>query len=163
MTAVDPTAQERVIRAACADAGVQPWQLSAVECHGTGTKLGDPVEVSALARTVGSGRPDCCQLTAAKMIFGHLESAAGGLGLAKSVLMCQKLQVPGARLDDVSTAVQEAMAGFALQLPSASTQALPEGAYVGISSFGFGGNNAHVVIQVVSQARSMPLNEASLA
>jgi len=97
MTAVDPLAQERVVRAACASAGIRPADLAAVECHGTGTKLGDPVEISALAATVGSGRRDgsSCQLTAAKMRFGHLESAAGALGLLKAVVMAQRRRVPG--------------------------------------------------------------------
>ena len=48
MTAVDPTAQERVIRAACADGGIEPSEVAVVECHGTGTRLGDPIEVEAL-------------------------------------------------------------------------------------------------------------------
>ena len=89
MTAVDPIAQERVVRAACANAGLLPSALDAIEMHGTGTKLGDPVELSALARVTAaapSGQaaaPKRCVVTAAKMHFGHLESAAGALGLLK--------------------------------------------------------------------------------
>ena len=89
MTAVDPIAQERVVRAACADAGLLPSALDAIEMHGTGTKLGDPVELSALARvtaappSAAAAPPKPCVVTAAKMHFGHLESAAGALGLLK--------------------------------------------------------------------------------
>lgn len=74
MTAVDPVAQERVVRAACRDAGIAPSALSAIELHGTGTKLGDPVELSALARVTAAPTADgpaastACTLTAAKMV-----------------------------------------------------------------------------------------------
>ncbi|CAE8590436.1 unnamed protein product [Polarella glacialis] len=161
MTAVDPTAQERVIRAACADGGIKPSEVAVVECHGTGTKLGDPVEVSALAATVGAGRGSECLLTAAKMVFGHLESAAGGLGLVKAVLMAQRRQVPGATVAAVNPAVAEAMSGASLQLPSAEGAELAEGAYIGVSSFGFAGNNAHVIVQVAPNGRRMPFIEAA--
>jgi len=73
-----------------------------------------------------------------------------------TALTCRQLRVPGARLGVASTAVQAAMAGSALQLPSAGTQALPEEAYIGISSFGFAGNNAHVVIQTADSLQ-LPL------
>ena len=102
--AVRLIAQERVIRAACAGVGVQPWQLPAVDCHGTGTELRDPVEVSALARTVGSGRSDCRQPTAAKAIFGHMGPSAGCLCLVVTVLLCRQLRT-----------APEAMAGSALR------------------------------------------------
>lgn len=104
MTAVDPVAQERVVRAACADAGITPSTLAAVELHGTGTKLGDPVELSALA-VVTAGSADTpaaeggCTLTAAKMHFGHLESAAGGVGMLKACLMLEKHLVPPFEVD----------------------------------------------------------------
>lgn len=158
LTAVDPVAQERVIRAACADAGVQPSQIAVVECHGTGTKLGDPVEVSALASTVGSNRAagSLCHLTAAKMTFGHLESAAGGLGLVKAVLMAEQLLVPGATVEAVSGHVNVAMEGASLQLPCKSPVKLPVEVVIGVSSFGFTGNNAHVIVQAVPSGRRRP-------
>ena len=97
---VDPVSQERVIRAACADAGVSPLALSAVEMHGTGTRLGDPVECDALVTALGGPEgTGPCYLTAAKMHFGHLESAAGAVGLLKAVLMLERQTVPGFAVD----------------------------------------------------------------
>ncbi|CAE7269691.1 mpaC, partial [Symbiodinium microadriaticum] len=89
LSSVDPLAQERVIRMACESASVTPASLAAVELHGTGTPLGDPVEVSALAR-VGCA----AIMTASKMHVGHLESAAGAVGLVKVP------QLPSANLLD---------------------------------------------------------------
>ena len=97
------------------------------------------------------------------MIFGLLESAAGGLGPAEAVLVCRQLRVPGARLYDVSAAAQEAMAGSSLQLPSACTPAPPEETYICISSSDFAGNSAPVVIRAFRHARSMPSEEAFVA
>ena len=150
MTAVDPVAQERVVRAACADAGISPSDLSAVELHGTGTKLGDPVELSALAAVTASDSADSkCTVTAAKMNFGHLESAAGGVGLLKACLMLQRRLVPPFEVDapGVNDALTEIFASSRLQLPAVTGTPLPEDAYVGVSSFGFAGNNAHVVLR----------------
>jgi len=158
MTAVDPVAQERVIRAACTDAGIAPTQLAVVECHGTGTKLGDPVEVSALAATVGrGGNPGTgCNLTAAKMHFGHLESAAGALGFLKAVLVAQRRSLPGSTVQNVNPAVVDAMSKSDMQLPLAEQTKLSEGAFIGISSFGFSGNNAHAVVKVAPLDRTLP-------
>lgn len=159
LTAVDPAAQERVITSACADAGISPGCLAAVECHGTGTKLGDPVEVSALAATVGSNRlSGVCQLTAAKMRFGHLESAAGSLGLLKTVLMAQRRCIPGDEIKSVNPAVVSAMGDSALKLPTPEETKLQVGAYLGVSSFGFSGNNAHAIVRVVGPERVLPYN-----
>jgi hybrid polyketide synthase/nonribosomal peptide synthetase FtdB len=103
ITSVDPAAQASLLRAACVDAGVAPGDLAAVEMHGTGTKIGDPVEVSALAQIMGTEAGQHCYLTAAKMHMGHLESAAGALGLLKAVLMVQQRQVPRFTVDQVKT------------------------------------------------------------
>ena len=154
MTAVDPVAQERVVRAACHDAGIEPGALSAIEMHGTGTKLGDPVELSALARvTAKTGDGPGCTLTAAKMHFGHLESAAGPLGLLKACLMLSKRVVPAFDIDapGLNPALEAIMASSRLEFPRALTGTpLPSGAYVGVSSFGFAGSNAHVVVQMAA-------------
>ena len=162
MTAVDPIAQERVVRAACADAGLLPSALDAIEMHGTGTKLGDPVELSALARVTAAApssgeaaAPKPCVVTAAKMHFGHLESAAGALGLLKVSLMLQKRAVPGFAVDapglnpNVAPSFDPA-SGSRLVLPGAAGAPLPDDALIGVSSFGFAGNNGHVILQAYS-------------
>jgi len=148
ITSVDPEAQARLIAAACRDASVEPSQIDAVEMHGTGTRIGDPVELTALSKTMGSAsgsKP--CLLTAAKMHFGHLESAAGGLGMLKAVMMLENQRVPMYSVPQVNPMVTEAMKGSRLAMVTGSAQPLAPSALVGVSSFGFTGNNAHVIVQ----------------
>eukprot|EP00930_Biecheleria_cincta_P054812 TRINITY_DN41211_c0_g1_i1.p1 TRINITY_DN41211_c0_g1~~TRINITY_DN41211_c0_g1_i1.p1 ORF type:complete len:1928 (-),score=287.72 TRINITY_DN41211_c0_g1_i1:320-6103(-) len=156
ITAVDPKAQERAISMACADAGIMPQALAAVELHGTGTSLGDPVEISALARAVGKKDDgEQCVVTAAKMHLGHLESAAGAVGLLKAVMMCEKHQVLGFEVrGGLNPEVEKAMLGASLA-PVGKPAILKEDAYVGVSSFGFGGSNAHVVVTATPKQRSL--------
>jgi acyl carrier protein len=156
ITAVDPVAQAAVVHAAHAAAGTHPSDTAAVECHGTGTKLGDPVEINALRETVGAGDPGFpCLLTAAKKQFGHLESAAGALGLLKALLIAERGVCPrGAPLRNVNAGVADAMRGSRLAFPTLGDAQtigpLPAGRdgcrVVGVSSFGFSGSNAHVVV-----------------
>jgi acyl transferase domain-containing protein len=163
LTAVDPKAQERAIWMACADAGIEPSHLAAVEMHGTGTPLGDPVEISALARAVRKkDGQHSCVVTAAKMHVGHLESAAGAVGLLKAVMMCQKHRVPGFEVDGgLSPEVVAAMQGASFA-PVGKPAVLEEEGLVGISSFGFGGSNAHVVVAATPKQRSLPGYELPL-
>jgi len=159
LSAVDPVAQERVIRAACADAGMKPAQLSAVELHGTGTPLGDPVEVSALSKTL-SDKDGRCTMTAAKMHVGHLESAAGGVGLLKAVMMCEQGRVPGFSVPGgLNPQVKAAMEESCLEIPEEDVQ-LAVDAVIGVSSFGFAGSNAHVVVTGSPEMRRLPKYEA---
>jgi hypothetical protein len=90
------------------------------------------------------------------MVFGHLESAAGGLGFVKAVLMAQRRKVPGATVADVNPAVEEAMAGAALRLPSAEGAELAEGAYIGVSSFGFSGMRNPAMRNPATAVRGLP-------
>ena len=86
LMAPNPTAQAAVLRAACTDAGIQPLEIDYVEAHGTGTLLGDPIEARALGAVYGRGRqPDAPLLAGAvKTNLGHLEAAAGIVGLIKA-------------------------------------------------------------------------------
>ena len=117
--------------------------------HGTGTKIGDPVELRALSSVMGrAGEGSPCFLTAAKMHFGHLESGAGALGLLKVLAMLQRRQVPAySVLPAVNPMVEEAMRGSRLSLVTGSPAALAADSLVGVSSFGFTGNNAHVIVK----------------
>ncbi len=92
LTVPNGPAQEAVIRAALADAGVDPSQVDYVEAHGTGTSLGDPIEVEALSRVMGEGGR--CLVGSVKTNIGHLESAAGIAGLIKVVLALQHERLP---------------------------------------------------------------------
>ena len=117
--------------------------------HGTGTKIGDPVELRALSSVMGrAGEGSPCLLTAAKMHFGHLESGAGALGLLKVLAMLQRRQVPAySVLPGINPMVKEAMQGSRLALVTGSPAPLAADALVGVSSFGFTGNNAHVIVK----------------
>ena len=94
--APNPAAQAAVLRAACADAGVEPAEVDYVEAHGTGTLLGDPIEARALGAVYGRGRqPDAPLLVGAvKTNLGHLEAAAGIAGLIKTTLAVQRGEIP---------------------------------------------------------------------
>jgi acyl transferase domain-containing protein len=96
LTAPSGPAQEDVIRRALADAGVAPARVGYVECHGTGTALGDPIEVRALAAVLGPGRPAGARVLigSAKANLGHLEAAAGIAGLLRAALAVERGEVP---------------------------------------------------------------------
>ncbi len=140
--------QQRVITDALAAARLAPHQIGYVETHGTGTSLGDPIEVEALAATVGARHPDAgaCVLGALKSNLGHLEGAAGIAGLIKAVLAIERGIIPR-NLHLVTLNPLIDLAGTRLVIAEDTTP-WPAGhrRYAGVSSFGFGGTNAHVVL-----------------
>lgn len=150
LTAPNPRAQQRVVRAALADAGLDPSRISYVEAHGTGTPLGDPVEIEALAAVVGQPREDGlpCAIGSAKTNIGHLEAAAGVAGLIKVVMSLRHRQIPPhLHLERLNPSI--ALDGTRLRVP---TRLEPwhsdaETRYAGVSSFGFSGTNAHAILQ----------------
>ena len=153
LTAPRGPAQQAVIRQALADAGVRPAQLSYVEAHGTGTPLGDPIEVQSLravleSDTIAGGQaPQRCFLGSVKTNIGHLEAAAGIAGLIKVVLSLQHQEIPPhLHFQELNPYIS--LAGSPLVV-AAERQPWPQGKQprlAGVSSFGFGGTNAHVVL-----------------
>lgn len=150
LLAPSPDAQADALRFAYRDAGIAPSGVDYIEAHGTGTILGDPIEADALGRVVGRGRDadKPALLGSAKTNFGHLESAAGAAGLIKVVLAMQANRLP-ASLNYVGPNPY-------IDFEKAHLQVIPEGAewprytgkaVAGISGFGFGGTNAHVVVR----------------
>jgi amino acid adenylation domain-containing protein len=143
-------AQQRVIRAALAQAGVAPEDVDYVEAHGTGTALGDPIEVQALAAALGKGRSPERPLWigSVKTNIGHLEAAAGVTGLIKVVLALRNgaiprhlhFQTPNPRVPWSQLPVRVAAEGV-------SWAAGERRRIAGVSSFGFSGINAHVVVE----------------
>ncbi|WP_345023792.1 type I polyketide synthase, partial [Streptomyces sedi] len=142
-------AQERVLRAAYERAGVDPALVQYVELHGTGTPVGDPIEAAALGAALGAARADGRPLRvgSVKTNIGHLEGAAGITGLVKTVLALRHRALPASLnfatphpdipLDELGLAVQD----------THSDWPAPERPLVaGVSSFGMGGTNAHVVL-----------------
>ncbi len=142
-------AQEHVMRRACAQAGIDPDTVDYVEAHGTGTAVGDPLEAAALAAVYGAGRPADrpCLTGSAKSSIGHLEGAAGIAGLVKAVLALDHGLIPPSRLTTPNPAVDWAGGGLLVvteQLP------WPRGEHdrrAAVSSFGYGGTVAHVLLE----------------
>ena len=152
LIAPNPDAQADVLRRAYKDAGINPRSVDYIEAHGTGTVLGDPIEAQALGRVIGRGRPadKPALLGAIKTNVGHMESAAGAASLVKMVLALQHDKLP----PSINYAGPNPYIDFdAAHLRVLDTVAdWPRyGGYAvaGVSSFGFGGANAHVVLREV--------------
>lgn len=142
-------AQESVLRAAISDAGVSPRSIQYVEAHGTGTLLGDSIEASALGSVFSSDRLRMpCLLGSVKSNFGHLEAAAGIAGLIKVGLSLKHRALPPS-LHYLTPNPHVSFANLGLRVQDKLTP-WPEHsgpAMAGVSSFGFGGTNVHVVLE----------------
>ncbi|MEP7052422.1 MAG: type I polyketide synthase, partial [Pseudomonadota bacterium] len=158
LTAPNGPAQEAVLQEALARAGVEPRLVSYIEAHGTGTQLGDPLELRALGAVFAPDRPAQRPLSVGsiKTNVGHLEAAAGVTGLIKVVLSLQREAIP-AHLHHVTPTPHIAWDELRLHVPSKLTPWQPiEGRRVaGVSSFGFSGTNAHIVLEQ-APARATP-------
>ncbi|ERS51107.1 MULTISPECIES: type I polyketide synthase [unclassified Corynebacterium] len=149
LTAPNPEAQEDVLRRAYADAGVAPEDVDYVEAHGTGTILGDPIEASALGRVLGAGRgiESPVLLGSAKTNIGHSESAAGVVGLIK-VIEAMRHDIIPANINYSGPNRYIDFVGERLEVVE-DPREWPEYSgkkVAGVSGFGFGGTNAHVVL-----------------
>jgi acyl transferase domain-containing protein/acyl-CoA synthetase (AMP-forming)/AMP-acid ligase II/acyl carrier protein len=156
LTAPNGRAQEAVIRRALASAGVRPIQVSYVETHGTGTPLGDPIEVDALAAVYGAGRAagEPLRIGSAKSQIGHAEAAAGIAGLIKTALALDAGVLP-ANLHFETPNPRIRWAALPVSVVSEPAP-WPRGdapRFAGVSSFGFSGSNAHVVLEQAPAAR----------
>jgi phthiocerol/phenolphthiocerol synthesis type-I polyketide synthase C len=150
ITVPNGLAQQAVMRQALIEAGVAADQLSYIETHGTGTALGDPIEVQAIAEVIGeAGSEDQrCVLGSVKANIGHLETAAGVAGLIK-VLLCLKYGEIPAQIHFEKLNPHISLEKTPLVIPS-RRQPWPPGEqprFAGVSSFGFGGTNAHLVLE----------------
>jgi acyl transferase domain-containing protein len=155
----NPKAQSRLIAEAFARAGVSPRQVGYIEAHGTGTSLGDPIEIAGLVSAFREETADTgfCAVGSVKSNIGHLESAAGIAGLAKVVLQMRHRQlVPSLHAETLNPHIDFAGTPFYVQrgLEDWPQPAVPDGGawrsvprVAGISSFGAGGANAHLVVE----------------
>ncbi|WP_297772908.1 polyketide synthase Pks13 [Mycobacterium sp.] len=152
LIAPNQDAQAEVLRRAYKDAGIDPRTVDYIEAHGTGTVLGDPIEAEALGRIVGRGRPADrpALLGAVKTNVGHLESAAGAASLAKVVLALQHDKLPPS-INFAGPSPYIDFDGMRLKFVDNATDWPRYGGYAlaGVSSFGFGGANAHLVVREV--------------
>ncbi|MEE1782057.1 type I polyketide synthase, partial [Streptomyces sp. SP17BM10] len=162
LTSPSAAAQEELLRAALRNAGVAPHELGYVELHGTGTPVGDPVEAAALGAVVGAGRAAerALPVGSAKTNVGHLEGASGIVGLVKTALCLTHGQLP-ATLDHDTPNPAIPLDELRLRVQTDLREwTSPDGAplLAGVSSFGMGGTNAHVVLE---QAPPLEATEAA--
>ncbi len=157
LTAPNGRAQEALLRRALADAGAAPDDVAYVETHGTGTVLGDPIEVQALDRVYGPGRTRDAALLlgAVKTNLGHLESAAGIAGLIKAVLALRHRELP-ANLHFKTPNPHIAWDRLAVRVLDRAMPWPAQGRLAGVSSFGLGGTNVHVLLEAAPAASPAP-------
>lgn len=173
LTAPNPSAQAEVIRRAIADAGIDPQEISFIEAHGTGTRLGDPVEVEGLKQGLQLACADAgvsapsrawIALGAVKTVVGHLEAASGMAGLLRTVLSMQHGRLSANRnFKELSPFVRLEGSPFELLAAERSWPAAPGAPCIaGVSSFGFGGTNCHVVLESAPAMAPTPASGAAL-
>jgi len=162
-TVPNPDAQRDTIRKAFDVAQVSPQSISFVECHGTGTSLGDPIEMSALSEAFGKNvLPGGCPISSLKSNIGHLEAAAGIAQITKVVLQLKSQQYfpnvmhhenlnPNIDFSRIPFRVQKELAPW----PVSESQPVRR---AGISSFGAGGTNVHLILEQAPE--SLPVTEA---
>ncbi|MEU9098371.1 acyltransferase domain-containing protein [Streptomyces sp. NPDC048361] len=148
MTAPNPQAQELMLRNAYRRAGIAPAQVDYIECHGSATPLGDPIEANAIGAVLGGDRREPLRLGSVKSNVGHLEAAAGIVGLVKLALSIRNGVLPPSlhyaapnpqiMFEEYNLAVQDRLTAW----PRRS-----DARRGGVSSFGFGGAISHVVVE----------------
>ncbi len=150
LTAPSRAAQEAVLRAAYQTSGVEPGQIDYVEAHGTGTLLGDPIEARALGAVLAEGRPvgDRCWIGSAKTNIGHLEAAAGIAGTIKAALALEHAIIPASlHFHQPNPHIPFADLPIAVAQEATTWPTRKSTRLAGVSAFGFGGTNAHLVLE----------------
>ncbi|MFJ9092194.1 amino acid adenylation domain-containing protein [Streptomyces globisporus] len=150
ITVPNPDAQVDLIRRVCAEAGITPGDLQYMEAHGTSTPVGDPIEANALARALAVGRAPGAHayVGSVKTNIGHTESAAGIAGLIKTVLSIEHRTIPPhINLENLNPAIDPATLPYEIPTRPTAWPAHEGPARAGVNSFGFGGTNAHVVLE----------------
>jgi acyl transferase domain-containing protein len=172
-TVPNPQAQRELIRTALKKANVNARTVSYIEAHGTGTALGDPIEIAGLTQAFQQDSTDTqfCAIGSAKSNIGHLEAAAGMASLAKVLLQMQhKTLAPSLHAQEMNPHIDMARSPFTVQRElgewrrpvvtiDGETREYPR--IAGISSFGAGGSNAHIIVEEYSVATGQPLFEVS--
>ncbi|PQO31703.1 type I polyketide synthase [Blastopirellula marina] len=149
LTAPNGPSQQEVLRAALADAGLPPQAVELIEAHGTGTSLGDPIEVRSLKTVLGMDREESkpLRLGSVKTNIGHLESAAGVAGLLKLVLSLAKGQIPPhLNFETLNPYIDLRGAQVEIVTEAKPWNSLPGERIAGVSAFGFGGTNCHIIV-----------------
>ncbi|MFL4904183.1 amino acid adenylation domain-containing protein [Streptomyces sp. MMS24-I2-30] len=164
ITVPNADAQVALIERVCTEAGIAPGSLQYVEAHGTSTPVGDPIEAGALGRALSIGREPgaACYVGSVKTNIGHTESAAGIAGLIKTALCLKHRKIPPhINLDQLNPAID--LDALPYRIPT-STVDWPEHdgpARAGVNSFGFGGTNAHVLLEAAPARAEAARNTAA--
>ena len=163
-TAPSVEGQANVIAKALAMADLTPDQITFVEAHGTGTPLGDPIEVEALTRVYRkyTQRKQYCVLGAVKSMIGHLDNAAGVAGLIKTVLALRHHEIPPTlHFETPNPMLNLESSPFLVNNTLLPWPSSTGGRYAGVSSFGIGGTNVHMIVAEGQQPQSTPSREQS--
>jgi acyl transferase domain-containing protein len=158
LTVPNAAAQQEVIRSALDSAGLRPAQIGYLEAHGTGTALGDPIELHAIDAVLGVDRPEKQPLlvSSVKTNIGHLEAAAGIAGLIKAVLVLRHGCVPPhLHLSQPNPAIE--WDRLAIAVPTEPTRIPSHARHIGVSSFGASGTNVHVVVSAAPDNSDEPV------
>lgn len=150
LTAPNGMSQRDAVRKALDRAGVEPHQIGYVQAHGTGTALGDPIELSALKAVLNVGRSpqDTCWIGSVKANIGHLEAAAGIAGLIQTVLVLQHGEIPAQpHFQKLNPLIDFEGTPFKISTRHQPWVARTQPRLAGVSSFSFGGSNVHVIVE----------------
>ncbi|TWT32734.1 type I polyketide synthase [Blastopirellula retiformator] len=149
LTAPNGPSQQDVLRAALADAKLEPHDVEYIEAHGTGTSLGDPIEVRSVKSVLAVDRPadKPLRIASVKTNIGHLESAAGVAGLVKCILSLKHQQIPPhLNFSELNPYIDLSDAPIEIPLKPTDWKSQPGERIAGVSAFGFGGTNCHVIV-----------------
>lgn len=147
-TAPSVAGQVKVIQAALQRSGIAPSEISYLEAHGTGTKLGDPIEIEALRQSWGTENRNYCALGSVKANIGHLDAAAGVAGFIKTVLTLYHRTVPPQiHMQRTNPMLDLEHSPFYINTKPQPFEDPERVLRAGVSSFGIGGTNAHVILE----------------
>ncbi|MEU2176487.1 SDR family NAD(P)-dependent oxidoreductase [Nocardia sp. NPDC019219] len=163
ITVPSAESQEALARSVCSRAGLAPDTITYVEAHGTGTLVGDPVELRALGRVFGApaGRTRSLGVGSVKSTLGHTEAAAGIASVIKSALAIHHRTIPPQGwLDKPNPDIPFDELGLHVQLEAEALPADAEPMTIAVNGFGYGGTNAHTILQEFRQVSRPPAQQA---